>query len=93
MSLPKILYKTTIVIWSEYDPTDDLELTDIAHAATSGDAFCSEMKAVPITDHFSFPDTEFFGVAEEENPDSDHMDPVERDIHDQYEREEGNQVP
>lgn len=66
--LPHGLYKTTIVIWSEYDP-QDVELEDLARDATSGEAFCDKQKTVFITDQGKFPDTEFFGVedgAEEE---------------------------
>jgi hypothetical protein len=35
----KALYKSAIVIWSEYDPSAlDIKLTDLAHQAESGDA-------------------------------------------------------
>ena len=37
----KPLYKTTIVIWSEYDGSE-VELEDLARAATEGDAYCSD---------------------------------------------------
>jgi hypothetical protein len=38
------LYKTNIVIWSEFDPTK-VELEDLARSATSGEAYCSQMQA------------------------------------------------
>jgi len=34
------LWKTTIVIWSEYDPRS-VELVNLARAATDGPAYCS----------------------------------------------------
>ena len=64
MALPKKLYKTTIVIWSEYDPTNKLELEDMAREATNGDMFCSDISAEVVDDQVEFPDTEFFGVEE-----------------------------
>jgi hypothetical protein len=81
---PKKLWKTTIVIWSEWEPkTDDTadeqpyELEDLAHAATSGDAYCSKQVAVLVKDPSSDPDwdgTEFFDCDEgldEEEPEED----------------------
>lgn len=59
----KPLYKTTIVIWSEYDPTDEVELEDLARAATSGDAYCSKQESVKVEDPATDPawdNTEFF---------------------------------
>jgi hypothetical protein len=38
----KPLFKTTIVIWTEYDPSG-LELTELASQAESGDGYCSSM--------------------------------------------------
>ena len=56
------LWKTTIVIWSDFDP-DRFELEDIAREATEGAAFCASMKhelvADPSTDPAWQP-TEFF---------------------------------
>lgn len=56
---PKQLYKTTIVIWTEYDP-NNCEIDDLAREATSGDAFCSLQQTMLVTDPSEFPDTEFF---------------------------------
>jgi hypothetical protein len=36
-----MLYKTTIVIWSEYDGSE-VEVEDLAREAMSGDAYCSK---------------------------------------------------
>jgi hypothetical protein len=58
------LYKTTIVIWSEY-PGDTLELTDLAREADSGDAYCSHAESRLIADPQGDSDwdgTEFFGL-------------------------------
>lgn len=63
----KPLYKSTIVIWSEFEPTQ-LELEDLAYQATSGEAYCSKMEADLVEDPASDPDwdgTEFFGTGEE----------------------------
>lgn len=44
----KPLYRTIIVIWSEYDPTNELELEELARAATNGDAYCSVQESVKV---------------------------------------------
>jgi hypothetical protein len=41
------LYKTTIVIWSEYRG-DSLEIDDLAREAMSGDALCTKHKSEKI---------------------------------------------
>lgn len=59
-------YKTTIVIWSEYDPADDPTdnmLSDLARDAEQGSAYCSQAVTKPVEDPASDPDwdrTEFF---------------------------------
>lgn len=56
------LYKTTAVIWSEFDGTE-VELSDLARQAEQGDAFCSHHMSEKIEDPDSdpsFPDNEFF---------------------------------
>jgi hypothetical protein len=58
----KKLYKTTVVIWSEYDPKGT-ELEDLAHDATEGESYCSSQKTVLVRDPEKDPDwdgTEFF---------------------------------
>lgn len=58
----KKLFKTTIVIWSEDDPSN-VELTDLAFGATDGLAFCSKQKTELVEDRENDPDwvdTEFF---------------------------------
>ena len=43
------LFKTTIVIWSEYNPSEaDLELNALAQQAENGDAYCSSMTCALI---------------------------------------------
>ena len=61
----KTLYKTTIIIWSEYDPTDKVELVDLAREATEGSAYCSVMKAEQVKDLSKDKDwdgTDFFNL-------------------------------
>jgi hypothetical protein len=43
----KPLYRTTIVIWSEFDPTQ-VELEDLAREATSAKAHCSAQESVLV---------------------------------------------
>lgn len=64
----KALYKTTIVIWSEYDGTER-ELSDLAYEAEQGDALCSRYRSEQVTDVASDPDwdgTEFFDLDDED---------------------------
>jgi hypothetical protein len=64
------LYKTIVVIWSDYDPTDEVELEDLARDATNGDAYCSKQHTVLVEKPEKDPDwdrTEFFmNFADEE---------------------------
>lgn len=53
------LYRTTIVIWTEYD-TSRMEIDAITREAMSGDAFCDHQACEAITNQSLFPDTEFF---------------------------------
>jgi hypothetical protein len=65
--MPKKLYKTTIIIWSEIDPTDTMELPYLVREAEQGEAYCSSMKSVPIEDPTKDSDwdgTEFFDIKE-----------------------------
>jgi hypothetical protein len=62
------LYKTAITIWSKYDPAE-LELTDLAHRAKTGDAYCSRTTCVLIAEPERDPDwdgTGFFDVEGDE---------------------------
>jgi hypothetical protein len=56
------LWKSTITIWSRFDP-QQVELDDLAREAVSGEAYCADMTAVyvehPETDA-KWDDTEFF---------------------------------
>ena len=67
MTLPKKLYKTTVIIWSKYDPTDRFELDDLAIEAMSGEFYCSEQHSECVDDAEDFPDTEFFGIDGEDD--------------------------
>lgn len=67
--MSKPLYKTTIVIWSEEDPSD-VELEELAREATEGNSYCSKMRSEPIEDPKSDPawdGTEFFGCDDEDD--------------------------
>ena len=62
----KPLYKTTIVIWTEYDPdANKVDLIDLARAATGGDAYCSVHEVLkvehPERDR-DWDETEFFTI-------------------------------
>jgi hypothetical protein len=66
----KPLYKTTIVIWSEFDPKL-IELDDLAREAMRGEAYCSKSDSNYLKDPGADPDwdnTEFF------------LDPYEKDV-------------
>lgn len=69
MTAPQKLYKTTIVIWSEY-PTNEYSIEDLAREATNGDAYCSLQHCEGVSDPSKFPHTEFFGDPEEDEDDS-----------------------
>lgn len=77
--IPEKLFKTTIVIWTEFkaddaassDPDGDA-LVSLAHDACHGDAYCSKFDCVEVENPEADPDwdgTEFFGEQREvENP-------------------------
>lgn len=63
----KPLYKTTIIIWSEYNP-EDVELDDIASDATNGESYCTTCTHELVPDPEFDPDwdnTEFFDEPDE----------------------------
>ena len=63
------LWKTTIVIWTEYDPQQS-ELADLCRDAVEGEAYCSKVDSVWLPDPEGDPDwdgTEFFNPEDEEN--------------------------
>jgi len=77
------LFKTTIVIWSEYDSeAGHVELADLALDATDGQSYCSSMTKTKVEDPSKDPDwdgTEFFGEEEDNESESkeegdDHSD-------------------
>lgn len=59
MSKPTKLYKTTIVIWSDYQ-TDEVEADELVRDSIYWDSFYSGKECVEVTDPGQFPDTEFF---------------------------------
>lgn len=67
------LYKTTIVIWSEEDPSGRMELSQLAREAESGDCYCSRMHSERIPDPTTDPDwddNEFFFWDEDTDEDA-----------------------
>lgn len=47
--MAKPLFKTTVVIWTEYDPqVAEVELEDLAREATEGDAYASSQTTVAV---------------------------------------------
>ena len=63
MTTPNKLYKSTIVIWTDYNPVQR-ELEDLAREAQVGDAFCSKQESTFVEDPSNDPDwvdTDFFG--------------------------------
>lgn len=58
---PKKLFRTTVVVWTEY-PTDNVEIEDLAREATSGEGYCETQRCEEVTDPEKFPDTEFFNL-------------------------------
>jgi len=73
------LWKTTITIWSENDPSE-MELDVLAEAAMYGDAYCSSMESVLIRnpqDDDDWDGTDMFG--------NDVDDDVEEDLEEEVE--------
>lgn len=67
----KSLYKTTMVIWSDYDP-GCMEINAIAQEAVDGDMYCSVQKTEFIKDPTKdkqFDDCEFFGEEDDKTQD------------------------
>ena len=69
--MKNLLWKTTIVIWSDYDPTN-LELENLAREAQTGDCYCSRQDTNQVSigdlpDDPDWDDTEFFGSLTHEN--------------------------
>lgn len=67
MTQTRPLYKTTIVIWTDYFPLSR-EIDDLAREAMVGDAYCSKQEISKIEnpeDDCDWDDTEFFGVNDE----------------------------
>ena len=48
MHNPKILYKTTIVVWSN-ESTSECEIVNIAKEATDGKFYCSKQKCIQVS--------------------------------------------
>lgn len=71
--MTKRLYKTKLIIWTEYNP-GLVELEDLARDATYGEAYCSFQSFEIVEDPGLDPDwdgTEFFNVCEDEDGEDD----------------------
>ena len=62
------LYKTTIVIISDYDPTYRVEIDELARDAVSGESYCTEQSTEEV-DASSLDSCvlEFFNIGQEED--------------------------
>jgi hypothetical protein len=61
----KKLFKTIITVWSDYEP-NNMELVDIAHAATSGDMICTSQITSRLNSDLC-PRPDFFNIDEDEH--------------------------
>lgn len=80
----KKLFKTTIIIWSEYDGDEDA-IVDLAQAAMDGEAYCSKQESQLIADPSTDPDwdgTEFFGDLEDEEDENSEEDDEDLEMDD-----------
>ena len=64
MQRPNKLWKTTVVIWSKFDP-QHVELDDLAHEAIRGEAYCNKSlsECVAPDNDPDWDGTEFFDDA------------------------------
>lgn len=76
--MSKPLFRSTIVIWSEFDPTT-VELSRLAWEADQGEAYCSDVEVVRVEDPF----------ADDHPPSADFFEVLEDDSFGLYEDEEG----
>ncbi len=61
--MKKPLFKTTVIIWSENDPTSKYELEELASEAVNGAMYCSSVSSSKVEDPTIDSDwdgTEFF---------------------------------
>jgi len=66
------LWKTHIVIWSDFDP-GRMDLSRLAQEAETGEAYCSRMEAASVPDaklDLDWDGTEFFGEHDDEAADA-----------------------
>ncbi len=83
------LWKTTIVIWSDRDPSG-YELVDLARDATDGNSKCSKCATKVVDKPEADPDFsgvgQFFGTEEIEAPQGEHLAPLRPDPTDNAEK-------
>jgi hypothetical protein len=69
--MSKKLYKSTIVVWSQFDPQrKEMDIDELADIATSGEAYCSSYETVRVEELQDDPDydgSEFFDAMEVES--------------------------
>lgn len=59
MSRPAKLYRTTLVIWSEFDP-QHVDNADLGRESDEGAAWCEQRTTIAVLDPEEFPATDFF---------------------------------
>jgi hypothetical protein len=59
MPRPRRLYKTTLVIWSEFDPRR-MENATLGRESDEGEAWSEPRRTELVDDPEYFPDTDFF---------------------------------
>jgi len=68
--MSKALYKTTIVIWSEFDPrSSHTTIEELAREADEGDCYCTYEKTIKVNNPINDPDfnnCDFFDLNKEE---------------------------
>ena len=91
----KPLYKTTIIVWTDYDPNrQDLDICDLTAEAKSGDAYCSKQDTKRVenpADDTDWDGTEFFykhGDAEDENDEDDYEEVSDNNSEDEDDEDE-----
>ncbi len=56
----RTMWRTTLVVWSEFDPKD-LEASELVRDAESGESYIAESRTELVKDRTQWPETEFFG--------------------------------
>ncbi len=80
MKGPEKLYKTTIVIWSEYHPNESgVEIDRLTEDAMGGESYCSKEETVAVEGKALSKDpdwdgTDFFGAGDDDGDEDEDED-------------------